>query len=551
MQVNNQKPTTLSAVYPATMHGPFDIMEIVENVMVKPLLNPMVPGQPVTVAINGNTVSNQDIAESIWDCCGPNIDTASEDLTKELFHKTLEYYERKAPDLVQDVFVNQAAVQAKLPFPNPVNVIYTPSTDVIPVSRGFLSGSSTYEEYFATMAFYAKPQLMGFYFANHIAFDEFKKWFDVQTQALSSLLSVEANQLCQDFQTLDLNQLTESLKLRNNDGEGLGDYDFPRILMASLMNYTQHISPALFGILPFQLSELLLPRNMVFINVEKHAHASANQVKSEWELIDTSLKMPLQVVSKNKLSKLTAASRSIAKAASQAATAVSNRQANLQKARQTHFKKTPITAVDLTRFVKKIMAKMSMVNRSQNIYKKTKTTFARANRRDPDDFNRQGKMVSQHYKPDIHLYIDTSGSISERHYQDAMKSCIIMAKKLNVNLYFNSFSHVLSQAAKLNVKDRSLDEIYKEFLKHPKVSGGTEYKQIWEYINRSPKRKRELSIVITDFEWRPPAQHVEHPVNLYYAPCSNMNWNSIQYWAEQFVKGMNHIDPTIRSKLMM
>lgn len=84
--------------------------------------------------------------------------------------------------------------------------------------------------------------------------------------------------------------------------------------------------------------------------------------------------------------------------------------------------------------------------------------------------------------PDIHVYIDTSGSISEENYQDAVMMLIRVAKKLNVNLYFNSFSDILSQTTLLKVKDRSPASIWKEFRKVPKVTGGTEFQQVWEYI---------------------------------------------------------------------
>lgn len=68
---------------------------------------------------------------------------------------------------------------------------------------------------------------------------------------------------------------------------------------------------------------------------------------------------------------------------------------------------------------------------------------------------------------------------------------IKMAKKLNVNFYFNSFYHCLSASTHLTVKDRSVNAIYKSFEKVPKVTGGTDYRQIWEYIGASPKRKRQ------------------------------------------------------------
>ena len=89
-----------------------------------------------------------------------------------------------------------------------------------------------------------------------------------------------------------------------------------------------------------------------------------------------------------------------------------------------------------------------------------------------------------------------------------------------------------------------------EFRKLPKVAGGTDYKQIWDYINASEKRKRRLSLVVTDFEWGPGTKRETHPANLYYAPCSSMNWNSIVRSAEQFAKSMRHVEPGIAQRLI-
>ena len=125
-----------------------------------------------------------------------------------------------------------------------------------------------------------------------------------------------------------------------------------------------------------------------------------------------------------------------------------------------------------------------------------------------------------------------------------------MARKMNVNLYFNSFSDCLSQCSHLRTKDRSLKEVYAAFQKIPKVDGGTNYEQIWHYINASAKRRRELSIIMTDFEWTAPNRYVKHPKNLFYIPVSHVDWDGITYWAEHFVKSMAHIDPNCRARLL-
>jgi uncharacterized protein with von Willebrand factor type A (vWA) domain len=199
----------------------------------------------------------------------------------------------------------------------------------------------------------------------------------------------------------------------------------------------------------------------------------------------------------------------------------------------------------------KTLHKMKDVTRSENIYKTPYMTFAKASRRHPDDFNIMGKSMQNHYHPDIHLYIDTSGSISEENYESMVKACIALAQKLNINMYFNSFSHVMSTTTKLHIRDRSKRDIYREFERVPKVSGGTDYEQIWRYINASNKRKQEFSLIISDFEWSPSSRPIEHPKNLYYMPCLNMDWDYMCRCAENFGKSMVRIEPGIRNRILM
>jgi uncharacterized protein with von Willebrand factor type A (vWA) domain len=159
--------------------------------------------------------------------------------------------------------------------------------------------------------------------------------------------------------------------------------------------------------------------------------------------------------------------------------------------------------------------------------------------------------VSTRYRPDIHIYVDTSGSISEAQYQDAVKACIVLARKLNLNLYFNSFSHVMTTAVMLPTKGRSAKQIWRQVQKVPKVTGGTDYEQIWRYVQASKKRRRELSLVITDFEYCPPTHHVNHPKNLYYLPISHVNWDMLVVEAARFNSSMGHIFPEIRSHILL
>lgn len=559
MQVTNQKPAVLSPVYKSAIKGDFEPQVYLKKTLAEPLFTPVIAGQTVSITENKQSLNADNITDYIINCLGENTNTNSEQFVKTLFDKTLVYFDKTTNLSVQDLFAIQSAIRENttsnsksppLPFPDQ-STIYTPATDVIPSCRRFLAGLCSYDVFFASLAFYARPDTLGFYFANSVAFDDFKSWLDTQVQAINSILPSGTNKLFSDFQKLDLSELTESLILRNDDSDNNEEYSFARMIISYLMAYTTQKSQNEFGILPFSLGELFCPRTIVFVNIEAHSKASSKQIADEWSVINKSLNAKIKMISNNKLQKLTSATRYMQNLQNSAnATAASNRMQKTQKQTIVKFKKSQPTAVDIFKIVTKISKKMAFVAKSENIFKVVKHTFAKPNRRDPDNFNKQGKITSIKYNPDLHIYMDSSGSISEEQYRDIIKALIVLAKKLNINLYFNSFSHVLSQCTKLHTKDKSLKQIYTQFRKVPKVTGGTDYEQIWNYINGNPKRRKELSIIITDFEYTPPNRYIKHPANLYYVPCSHMNWNRIVADATYFCKAMLKNDPDIRKKLL-
>lgn len=550
--IQNNKPITLSPIYSSKIAGPFSPHTYIGETLAKPLWTPFQANTPVTIKNGTNPMTEDDIIDLVIKSCGDSRHMPSEDLLKEILNGTLVYYDKKSAAMMSanELFAVQAGVQEKLPMPTPT-IIYSPATDVIPTAREFLGGKCTPEKFFASLAFFARPATLGFYFANERTFDAFKTWFDTQCQSLQSagLTSPDTNKILADFQAVKLDNLTEAFLLRQTDQQNNEEYSFARIFIAFLMNYTTQVSNAEFGCLPFFLGELYCPRTVVLVNVEKHSRASAKAVRDEWDMVNGALRSKVNVISKNALSKLTATQRSLKKIASSAAQANSMLK-NAQRAKRMKFSKTQPKVVDMARIIRKVISKMAFVAKSENVYKCTKTSFLKANRRNPDDYNKPGQLQRITYKPDIHLYIDTSGSVTEQNYQDAVRACINMAKTMNVNLYFNSFSHVLSSCTKMRCKDKSVAQIYNEFIKTPKVTGGTDYEQIWHYINKSRVRSKELSIIMTDFEWWAHNNYVKHPKNLYYIPLSHMDWDNMVRCAESFCKSMMHNDPNCRSKLL-
>ncbi|MEV7870183.1 hypothetical protein AB0P17_29750 [Streptomyces sp. NPDC088124] len=553
--VTNQKPAVLDALHTISCTGDYDPMPAIRQILVDPLLEPLNPNAPASITDSQGADLTGDIPDLVLSCLGDTLNVAGEQTVKELLGQTLINFDQGTPLPVAELFAVQAGQQNKMPAPSP-RVLYTAQADVLPAAKALLAGTGEESAFFASVAYTFHPDTLGFWFQSSGAFDGFKTWLFQQTQATASALPPATTKLLNDFTSLSLKGLTESLLVRKDDSDANDEQSFARVLVHMLMNYVEQQRAQASrqnttldaGVLPFTIGELFCPRSLVLVNVEAHARATAAKITGEWNLINQSLASPVKVVSNTSLSKLT----SLPRAAARAAALGAKQQAGQHGGRsaQVAFRKQPPSKLDLFKDITRVLRRMGKVNKSQNIFRTTKATFLKANRRNPDDFNKPGRSTSVQYMPDLHIYIDTSGSISEENYQEAVMMLIRIAKKLNINLYFNSFSHFLSQEVMLRTKNKSTAQIWKEFRRIPKVTGGTEYMQIWQYINASRVRQRRLSLMITDFEWSPPRQRQDHPKNLYYAPCSAMDWSTMVDLAKGYADSMQHIDPSIRQRLL-
>ena len=555
--VTNQKPAVLDAVHTISCRGDFDPLSAVTTTIIDPILQPLHQGTPVSVVDDKGTDITGNVESMVMACLGDTANPSAEKAAKELFGQTLVHFDANTTMPVAELFAAQAGHEHSLPDPSP-NVLYHANNAVIPAAKELLAGIGAPSQFFAALAYSYHPNTLGFWFESSAAFEDFKVWLSQQLPnfAATNLMPQATGKLMADFSRLSLKGLTESLLLRKTDADGNDEFSFPRLLAFMLMTYVQqqrqqaqqNSSTEPVGALPFTVGELFVPRSVVLVNVEAHARSSAPKIAHEWSLINQSLASPIKVVSNAALSKLTSLPRAAAKAAAQGANQKPGQPGS--RSAQVKFRKAPPTKLDLFKDITRVLKRMGKVNRSQNVFRTTKTTFLKANRRNPDDFNKPGRITSVQYMPDLHIYIDTSGSISEENYQEAVMMLIRIAKKLNVNLYFNSFSHFLSQEVMLRTENKSTAQIWKEFRKVPKVTGGTEFSQIWRYINASKVRRRRLSLMVTDFEWMPPSTREEHPPNLYYAPCSAMDWTYMVDAAKHFADAMQHIDPSLRQKLL-
>ncbi len=546
MKLINQKPAFFQPIYTASPVGEYPIRGIIDSVILDPLLTP-VGNNAVVVIDDLQTCMNRDdlyelLLKGFHSVLHPDEDSA----LRDLFRQGMIYYDPQAKLPFTELFAIQAALKEHLPLPSAM-VIYTPKEDVLVSAKELLAQKADPDKFFASLAFCFHPETLGFYFVDEYEFDCFKTDFSSFVQTVSSQLEPSVMAKCHDFLTISLSGLTESLILRQTDNDDLQEFSFSRILISALMNYAAKHTR--MGILPFHAAELFCPRSVVLVNVEAHARATSTAIKNEWNMISTAIAFPIRIISKSGISRLTTVVRSGSRI--NVPSNSHGMQGPASKSSYVPFQKKELSVSSMIRRVSRTISRMGTVLRSQNAVKCVKKTYARPSRRDPDNFNLQGKMSSMKYKPDIHIYLDTSGSISESNYQEGIQALIVLARKLNVSLYFNSFSDSISSATRLDIQDKSVKQIYRSFQKVPKVGGGTDYEQVWNYIMASSKRQKELSLIMTDFEYFPRNAKVIHPENLYYLPISNTYWAGLCRAAENFCDAMaRYIEPDIRKRLL-
>ena len=550
--VSNQTPGHITPGYRSSPKNDFNITELLAKNLVGDLLTPLNPNQPVTVVEDGNPIDDITIAAALQDTFGDVINGNAEATVKTLLGATMLHYNKQAP--TKWLFATQAAVKHQLQFPTD-QIIYTAQTDIIPTCKSFLAGQCDSDQLLVNFAFYTKSQTLGVWCLTESSFDDFKTYLAQQVTALQPMLSGDTFANLQSMQKLKLDSLTTSLILRKDQDDGNHEYSFPRILVWLLQRFlhgqqvTNTNTKPQMGLLPLDLQELYVPRTLTFVNVEAHARAKAMEIQDEWDLINNVLRQPLQILNKRQIAMLGGAQRNLAIMQKNLQNMIAGHK-QAQKAINVKFSsKRPAT----TTFIKKVetvIKNMGDVASSLNTYTIQGRTFMRANRRDPNNINLMGCSAKTNYRPNIHLYVDTSGSISEPQYQDAVKVCIALAKKLDVDLYFNSFSTVISDATLLKVKGKSVKQVYAQVQRIPKVTGGTSFANVWDYITSSPARKKEFSLMITDFEDTAPSRHIEHPPNLYYTACSHISWSNITQAAQMFCDSAVHLDPKIRTKVL-
>lgn len=149
--------------------------------------------------------------------------------------------------------------------------------------------------------------------------------------------------------------------------------------------------------------------------------------------------------------------------------------------------------------LRKVIDQFTSTKETELKFKSKRNSFTHANRRHPNDINMPGRRTIIKYHPNIMIHLDTSGSVSEDQYQNALLALLAIAKQYDIPVYFQSFSDYVSDISYLDLRKYTVAESYHILQMIPKASGGTEYEGVWSTINKTPDNF--VHFMFTDFEY--------------------------------------------------
>lgn len=596
IQISNHKPAilydkpfeVLPVIDPALPTDDFTALrdQSLRTLFVDPMYVPINTAHPARITDISDANNPVDITpdtlenaiRSVW--TSPHLDVNLENQLGEIYRQGARFH---TPNdwFFEDQVGVEAMSRSKLPLPSTGKRIvkYTANVDLIPAAKGFLGSLNDYD---ATLWFanvvgftrsYALANTLIVTVQDATVWNDFKARLNQTHQnylANATNMTPATTAALQAFQKIDMSKdLSSGLFLPERGLSGTTQLDplsFSRLLVHELAQAERQMTPGLVTVQPVNMRQLFLTENIIVLNLENYAHATAKQVNDDWDALTKALnhqKMMSFISNKNLLT-AAVVNRNLQKSSAYASASPAMKQ-QIARARARAFSGTPITSKVMLKRMAAIAQKQITTHVTQNTFKTVKRTFMRANRRQPNNPNLPGKMSTTMYRPDLHVYIDTSGSISEMHYRDAVMNLIALARKLDCNLYVTSWSHVISQTALLQTKGKSKTDIYRQFLAVPKVTGGTELENVWlkidrlDELNRKRNKSHQINFVITDFEYyldrdRRFAATDASVKNTYYVPISTeaSSWSTLVRYATDFRNQMEKAgDRGIHNRLLM
>lgn len=551
MKIYTKRRVGISRLFHSSPTGTLNVNELVENTLSNPVFSNVTSAKDD----DQNDYSCSDLTNDLMHNLKYKKDVEMDAKLNAVFGATVKNFQKDTTLGSDQFFVAQASFNRHMEEPTP-ELVYTVETDIIPICRNFIANAASDEDLLANFYFYAKTDTLGVYVRNTAEFEKFLKWLRLHIDLTA--LPDDTKNVVAEFLREQMDDFTTSYWLRNSFESGNEEMSFPRILLWAVMEYASECAANnkkdSFGLLPFSLKHLFVPQSIVFINVLDHAKPSPSEIHHHWLKLREDLLQPPKQISKGELKKMRSVYGELQRMTWKAEQMIQKDQnpETLQRMRNSvPYNLKNLGSRDYSPKIMSVLRRSKNIASSRNMQRYKKTSFARANRRNPDDINLKGVSNRMRYYPDIHIYVDTSGSITESMFENAVKQIVKLARKLNVDVYFNSFSHCISETELIPIRNRSVPSIWKYIMNIPKVGGGTDIGNVLNFIEGDKKRKKEVSILITDFEDTVRESCIiAHPKNLYYIP-SDTNDPDLEHSIRRYAANVSRFFPAIRQHILV
>lgn len=562
--ITNQQSVDYTDLMPIISDPSIDLQTGTQTAL-KPLIGRfftrLQSNQPVTITLNHQDYSqNQFTADLIKGLTSTDEDPKLNDQFSVLIHQSSQYKDSHIQNY-KNIIANSILLKQKLPLPS-ANIKYTYDEDIQRQAKAYLTSPTddNLQELNNGLigTLIERPINDSWNFVlikNKKEYDQIKDTIDQLIN--QSQVDPDTQKKATDIQSIQLDDHTTFnswVTGQDNDANQINRF----ITKALIQNQTDW--------LPLNLHALIQPLGFSFINLE-------TLINSDQHSYNTELNQIANVTNKLVNFKLTTFKKvATAKSINQSMQKPKQHQKQYTKTanmiaqrKQAGFQKTmPSFKQQLNRLVQIVNSQTSQIM-SDNSYKQTRTTFMRPNRRYPDDPNLRGSIQTTHYHPDLHIYLDTSGSIEESQYRSAVTMLIMITQKLKTNLYFTSFSHEILPPVKLITKNVSPAIVYSEIKRIPKASGGTEYENVWNMIDTIGRQSHvnaqapRLNFVITDFEydlrssWTPRLNQPSTNKTFYLPMAADQyDYDACRQFGLEFANELiDHGDLNIKSRILM
>ena len=567
IQINNQKPVVFNqlADFMATIDPAKDpndyVAELTEHVkktFVQPLYEPINPQNPVEILVDlgsGNVaLTVDDLTGYVLSLLTNNaVNNQLEDFIKEIYTQSMRYNVNNRLPFDTQLILESFGIP-KLPVVSS-KTRYKWSTDVIPSAKDLLIDwtDDTYKHaliaslYGVITQTQASRECLIVYLKNDDVYKQIQT--KIAPYGSNTILKPDVLAVINSVQNIqfDASDATTTWLLPQNDP--YSEYAVNRIAYSAIADV---ITPDTGFVSTHNVSNIINATAVVFVSVESLAHSSTMSLNKEFNDIERALTLTKQipVANRNVISSAKLVSQSMTKRNKQSAVTSTGDRTVERKAR-IHLRTKPLTNKAQVMLMYKLMNQSKTAIQSQNQYKTKRKTGMRPNRRQSTNQDLLGVINKTSYRPDIHVFVDTSGSISEENYQSTVMNLIKLAHKSKVNMYFTSFSHILSEETLIQVQGKTAKRLYQEIQNIPKVSGGTDFENVWLMIDeianvgRVKGQAPRINFIISDFEYYPKntrmfPQSASHVANTYYVPitCNDVEYSSVRHYAKNLIDTM-------------